>query len=295
MNHVSLALLISAATPLMGCDFFAAPPPDPAEDGLLSCGEDQPLDALSSADSLRVDIEGATGVRIATSFGDPELAAVLRIDGADVGEHLGEFWDPLAQESVLTGSFEPGLRGQVELYAPDGGAMSGSLRMECSGAETCWNLTDDNGDGLVDCADPLCARAADCEESQEPLETETLNCTADFEEVDVPVLRPIDDQRTLYQTSPLGEGVQPVVSFWGGAEVLFAALPAQATQATVRVGGAGMLCVGTPAGVAVSCERSQLLSDGDEATFGPGEMVWMEPRGPTWESLTVQVDCGSSR
>lgn len=295
MKHAPLALLFAVAAPLAGCDFFATPPPDPAEDGLLSCDEDQPLGALSSSDSLRVDVDGSVGVRITTAFGDPDLAAVLRIDGSDVGEHLGEFWDPVAGETVLTGSFEPGLSGQIELYAPSGGAMSGSLRMECGDPEVCWNLADDDGDGLVDCADPLCARVSDCEGAQEPLETETLSCNAGFQEIDVPVLRAIDDQRTLYETSPLGEGVQPVLSFWGGAEVMIPSLPAQAAQATVRVGGAGMLCVGTPVGIAVSCERVELLADGDEASFGPGEVVWLEPEGPAWESLTVQVDCGSSR
>ncbi|MBM4379669.1 MAG: hypothetical protein FJ086_10275 [Deltaproteobacteria bacterium] len=43
-------------------------------------------------------------------------------------------------------------------------AVWAALAVGCfgTGAETCDNGTDDNGDGLVDCADPLCAAAPAC-------------------------------------------------------------------------------------------------------------------------------------
>jgi hypothetical protein len=295
MNRLPPLPLCVALLALSGCDFFVPPPPDPAEDGLLSCGETQPLGALTSADSLRVDVGPGVGVRIVTDFDDEGLAAVLRVDGPDVAARIGEFWDPVAEETVLTGSVEDGQVARVELFRPGGGFMNGALRMTCADAELCWNLADDDGDGAVDCADPLCARVPDCEEAQTPLETELPLCGATFVPVEPPVLRAIDDQQTLYDTSPLGDDVQPTVSFWGGAELQIPSLPGAAVSATVRVGGSGMLCVGQVEGVSVSCDRVQVLADGDEATFMAGEVAWLEPAGPTWDSLAVRVDCGAAR
>jgi len=290
MKRALTTPLFALLLALPGCDFFGGPP-DPAEDGLLSCGEDQPLDALTSADALLIDAPAGTGLRIVTAFGDDALAAVLRIDGDDIADHIGEFWDPSTAETVLTGSLDAGQRGQIELFAPGGGAMSGSLRMTCSEPEICWNLADDDGDGRLDCADPLCARVPDCVAAQEPLETETPACSAGFEPLQPPVLRAIDDQTTLYVTSPLGAGTEPSLSFWGGAELLIPSLPATATEATMQVGGAGMLCVGLPGPVAVSCERVVELAAGDEVTFGPDEVAWFEPSAASWESLMIRVDC----
>ena len=278
------ALAFVAVALLAGCDFFAPPPPDPSDDGLLSCDEVQPLDGLTSADELDIDAANA-GLRIVTRFDAPGLAAVLRVDGDDVAEHLGSFVDGGTGEDVLTGTLEAGQRGKVELFAPGGGAMSGSLSLTCAAPEVCWNLIDDDGDGRVDCADPLCARVADCEDAQEPLETEQPGCSASFAPVDAPVLRAIDDQQTLYLTGP------NQLEFWGGAEVVFDALPIDATEATLRVGGAGMLCIGTAGDGSVSCDRVVTLADGDEASWLPGEVAWLEPSAPVWESIEVQVDC----
>ncbi|MCO4770454.1 MAG: hypothetical protein KDA24_10535 [Deltaproteobacteria bacterium] len=281
-------LFAAVALLLTGCDFFATPPD---QDGLLSCDEEQPLSLLTSADDLDVDAGSEVGLRIVTAFGDPDMAAVLRIDGPDVADHIGEFWDPSVGQTMLTGTIEVGQSGSVELFRPGGGAMSGSLTLTCGAPEVCWNLIDDDGDGRVDCADPLCARVPDCEDAQEPLETETPLCSTDFVPLDVPVLRAIDDQRTLYETSPLGAGVQPTLAFWGGAEVMIPSLPPTAIRAIVRVGGGGMLCEGTPDGPAVSCDRVVDLADGDEVEFMPSDVVWLEPVAAAWESLEVHVIC----
>ncbi len=289
MNRSLLALLF--VLPLGGCDFFTTPPPDPSEDGLLSCDEDQPLDALTSADELDLDAGDGVGLRITTAFADVSDAAVLRIFGAGRSDHLGEFHDPVSDTTVLTGTIEVGQSARVELFSPGGGTLGGSLRLACSAPEICWNLADDDGDGRVDCADPLCARDPDCEDAQEPLETPTVSCSTTFTDIEPPVLRAIDDQQTLYRTSPFGAGVEPTIAFWGGAELVIDSLPPSATGATVRVGGSGLFCAGIVDGAAVSCDRVVELTDGDEVSFTAGEVAWFEPTEPSWASFAVQVDC----
>jgi len=290
MNRSPL-LLLPVALLLAGCDFFAPPPPDPAEDGLLSCDEDQPLDALTGADELDLDAGDDVGLRITTAFDDVTDAAVLRIVGPGRSDHLGEFHDPVSATTVLTGTIETGQSARVELFSPGGGSLGGSLRLACSAPEICWNLVDDDGNGRTDCADPLCARAPDCEDAQEPLETPFVSCSTTFTDIEPPVLRAIDDQQTLYRTSPLGEGVEPTMAFWGGGEIVFDSLPANATGATARVGGSGLFCAGIPDGVAVSCDRVVALGDGDEVSFTADEVAWFEPTEPAWASFAIQVDC----
>ncbi len=282
-----LALLL-----LPGCEFWQTPPPDPSLDGLLSCDEDQPLDGMVSGDALQVDAQGPIGLRIWTRFTDPDAAGILRTDG-ESADNIAEWWDPRAEAAVLTTSLERGQGALVDLFAVSGVTVGGSLVMECPAAEVCWNLSDDNGDGLIDCADPLCARNEDCVLQQENLETVTLSCSADFVQIEPPVLGAIDDQRTLYTTRPMGES-QPVESFWGGAEIALRLPPATATSVRVRLGGAGLVCSGSEGIAAVLCDSVTEVGDGDVVELPLTSLTWLEPLGASWESIEIHTDCAGS-
>ena len=290
MPRLTPLLIVLLALP--GCEFWLTPPPDPALDGLLSCSEDQPLDGTVSGDAFAIDAEGPIGLRISTRFSDPNSAGILRTDGA-AADNLAEWWDPVSESTVLTGSLEAGQGAVVDLFAAGGVTLGGSLVMECPVAELCWNLGDDNGDGLIDCADPLCARAASCVADQEDLETVSLTCSDDFVSIEPPTLGQLDDQRTLYTTRPLGD-VQPIESFWGGAEVALRLPPPTASSVSVRVGSAGLVCSGTEGGATVFCDAATRVSAGDVVEIPLGTSTWLEPLGAAWESIEIHTDCSES-
>ena len=282
-------LAVLATLPLAGCEFWQTPPPDPATDGLLSCGESQPLDGLVSGDTFAIDTTGDAGLVISTRFDDPAAAAILRIEADDVRQNLAEWWDPVASATRLTGSLESGQTATVDLFAAEGVSVAGRLDLACPAAETCWNLGDDNADGLADCADPQCARYPDCVAEQSDLETLFAPPCGDWIPVDPPQLSAIADQRTLYATFPLGED-QPVESWWGGAELRVPLTGVSAISARADV--AGMLCVGAEPGASVICEEVALLGPGVVATApATAANAWLEPLGGAWAGLEIQLAC----
>ena len=281
-------LLVLALLALPGCEFWQEPPPDPALDGLLSCDEEQPLDGLVSGDSFAIDPDTAMGLVIATRFTDPDAAAILRIDAGDVRQDLGEWWDPVAGATRLSGSVESGMTAVVDLFAADGVDLGGSLVLTCPALETCWNLGDDNGDGLIDCADPQCARFPGCVTDQDDLETLTSPACDTWIAIDPPTIGPLDDQRTLYSTFPLGQ-VQPVESWWSGAEVR---VPLSGvTTISARADTDGLLCVGEASGETVLCSEVALLEGAEVTVNATGTSAWLEPLGASWSGLEVFLAC----
>lgn len=287
-----LTPLLIALVALPGCEFWQTPPPDPALDGLLSCGEDQPLTDFASGDLLEIDAEGPIGLRIFTRFSDQDAAGILKTDG-DTADNLAEWWDPITESTMLTGGLTDGQGATVDLFAADGVTIGGSLVMECPTEELCWNLGDDNGDGLIDCADPLCARVESCVTDQQDLETITLTCGDDFVSIDPPTIGQLDDQRTLYTTQPLGDS-QPIESFWGGAELALRMPPSNANSVQVRLGSPGLVCSGTTGGATVFCDTVTEVSAGDVVDLPLTSLTWLEPLGPSWESVEIYTDCAES-
>lgn len=281
-------LLLLPLLLLTGCEFWVTPGPDPATDGKLSCGEDQPVDGLLSGDVLEIEADAPSGLVIRTRFTDPAAAAILRIDGDEERQNLGEWWDPASGTTMLTGVLEQGMTATLDLFAADGVTIGGSLVMDCPVAEICWNLGDDDGDGLADCADPQCARYPACVVDQEDLETVTPVCDVPLA-VEPPTLGPLDDQRTLYTTFPLGDE-QPVESWWGGAEVR-ASLPVDASQVTIEAGSDGLACVAEEPGVSVLCAEIATISAGTPVTLPATGDLWLEPLGAAWTDLTITPSC----
>ena len=292
MPRPPLPLVLPLLALLAGCEFFVTPPPDPALDGALSCGEAQPLDGMTGADDLPIDADGPIGLTIATDFDDPDVAGVLEVRRDDGAVNLAEFRDPTTGGTALTTSLAAGDTARVELFVPGGGAIAGTLRLECPAAEVCWDLADNNGDGRTDCADPLCAREPDCAVDQRLLATASIDCGG-FVPIEAPVLRPIDAQRTLYTTFPLGQSL-PFESFWGGAEIALTGSPAGSTV-TVRATNGGMVCPGTESSATVLCEGALSLSPGAEISVPGGGTLFLEPLGLAWEGLEVRVDCPEDR
>lgn len=269
---------------------------DPLElDGKLSCDEDQPLEYVESVDQLVIDADTPTGLMITATLDAPDQGVVLGIESGGVRDNVGMLWDPVSRQSVLGGSLSSGEVGIVEVFRPGGGPLEGNLHLDCVAQEVCNNLADDDGNGLVDCADPQCARTDACELSQEALEVVTPACSDDFEALDVPVLRVIDEQFQLYDTSVQSDARAPI-ALYGGAEILVAGLPPTGTAGTLRFGSAGIACLGDvdPDLRAVVCASVVEVAAGDTLPYGD-EPVWLEPEDASWVSVEAQVTCGAGR
>ena len=288
--HPCTALLALGA--LLGCEFFVTSPPDPALDGVLACGESEPLAGLTDTDSMPVDAEGQVGLHITTDFDDADVAGVLEVRGDDGPRNIAELWDPESGGTMLATTLEPGEEARVVLSVAAGGVIAGTLRMSCPAAEVCYNLDDDNGDGRLDCGDPLCARTPDCVTEQATLATAAVSCGTTYVPVEAPVLRAFDDQRTLYTNFPLGESL-PFESFWRGAEL--ALTSPEGSMVTVRSSSGGLVCPGTVSGDTVFCDGGAVLASGDEVTVPGGTDLFLEPLGPVWEALEVLVLCSEER
>jgi hypothetical protein len=289
MRAAAVLLLPSLA----GCPFFGTGPtePDAAADGVLSCAEAMDVAGLGGT-TVPVEAPPGSTIRIATHFDDPSAVGILVRSGEQEFDNLSEYWDPREETTALSAFLAAGQAAEVRLVDPDSGTLSGELAMRCdSPGEQCWNLSDDDGDGAIDCADDGCAREPDCVAEQADLQVQAVACGV--EPIDPPTLRAIDDQRTLYTTSPLGDEY-PAESFWGGAEL--ALIPAGEGVLELTVGTAGIACAGTDGGTTIFCDDLWPLVPGEPLRIeSPPAKIWIEPLGASFASIEAGLDCGSRR
>ncbi|MFH2008965.1 MAG: PPC domain-containing protein [bacterium] len=57
---------------------------------------------------------------------------------------------------------QPGLEYMIVVDGWNGAESPFDLQLNCYGVEICDNFTDDNGDGVIDCGDPLCFGQGNC-------------------------------------------------------------------------------------------------------------------------------------
>lgn len=288
-----LRLLCLFALPaVVGCPSEEEPPLPPEEDGVLACGGTESLDGLTTGDSIRVSAEVGTALLFEVDVGASDGHGLrLRAESSNEWRRVTEIWDGQGDRRLIPATAEPGEDLFLEVLVPAGATLSGSVVLTCADVpEVCFDLNDNDGNGATDCADLACARDADCAEDQEAFQEVEPECSDDYDDVDLDTLDRLSDQRTLYTTRPAGDGA-PWQSFWGGGEVVVLP-PTDPGSVAVRVGGAGMLCLGPIDGEAVDCSELQTVSDGDEFTFQPGELpAYFEPDGPGWDSFEIRLDC----
>jgi len=292
LRLLSIALAAFACMALLGgCEFFIPPPeepPDPATDGLLSCGETMSVDGLPAGSEIPLDLPLYSSVLVLMDFTDSQQIGRLRIESETTLQRALAVWDPVQQRTVI-----PGYRGSDEelrlelLGADPETGFSGSVSAECSDpGEVCFNLTDDDGDGAIDCADLHCARDVRCVEDQHDLDELVLSCGTDFEDLEPPELRSFDDPRTLY-TTPGGERQE----FWGGAELLLGAATGSGTV-EVLFGEAGMACIGSAQDELVPCSAALDVTAGETRSFPTVDLpVRLEPLASAWLSLEARLVC----
>ena len=281
--------------PLLGCEFWITPDPeplDPNQDALVECGDDEIVDGYPAGSGLRVEAARGVGVELLTDFDNEFDGARLAIQSGSQLRRVLEIWDPARDRRVIPATIASGDDLVLELIQPEGGPAAGVVSMRCADpGEVCFNLADDDGDGLVDCADVACARDPGCLDDQEDLEQVPLSCSDGVAPLDLPVLAAIDDQRTVYATSP-GGGDQPPQEFWGGAEIVLQADGQEGTL-TLQFDSAGLVCEGQPSPEVVLCVDPVRVEAGDELTieFGARD-VWLEPLGASWTGVRAGLDCG---
>jgi hypothetical protein len=282
-----LAICISF---ICGCDFFLTPPepePDPLTDGILSCGELMDIEGLEAGSTIPIDVPQGTSVIVQVDLTDPVHIGRLRTESDTRLFRALPVWDPLLEQAILPGFRGTGEQLTLELLGADSNGFSGSVSLQCtSPGEICFNLTDDDSDSLVDCADIHCARDTSCSDDQHDLEERVLTCSDEFQQLDPPELRTFDDQRTLY-TRPDSEWPE----FWGGAELLLGATLAAGTI-ELTFGEEGMVCVGGLVNQVTACETIIEVSSGETRAFPTEDLpLRLEPLGPTWIDLQARLVC----
>jgi hypothetical protein len=282
---------LAATLVLCGCEFFIVspePPPDPATDGILACGEVMSVDGLPPGATIPLDVPIRTSVQVFLELQGAGSGGRLLIESDTSLERVLPVWDPVLGQAVLPAYRDTDEDLQLELIGATDGAFAGDVVLQCSSpGEVCFNLSDDDGDGAVDCADLHCARDPRCVEDQFDLDVRTLGCSADSETLEPPELGPIDDQRTLYRRP--GSSVE---EFWGGAELMLGPVT---TSGTVEItfGEAGMVCVGGIDEVTViSCAAVLAIAAGETRTFPTSDLpLRLEPLAATWSSLQARLVC----
>lgn len=276
---------------LLGACETEDPPVDPEADGVLTCGTTETLDGLTTGDEIEVRADAALLIEVNVSSGDGH-GVRLRAQSAGSWLRFAEIWDGEADRRVIPAVARANADLFLEVIVPADSMASGSVSMVCADVpEVCFDLSDNDGDGATDCADLDCARDDDCLEDQEDFQPVELICGDDFEEVDLDELDRLSEQRTVYATRPAGEGA-PWQEFWGGGELFLPAPELETGTVTVRVSGAGMLCLGSVEDEYVDCAETQALADGDEVSLGTDQLpAWFEPVGTGWTAASTRFDC----
>jgi hypothetical protein len=295
-RSVLLLLLLFALGPAAaGCDFFVAPepePPDPNLDGVLACGDDEDVSGMWGGQNMRVEVANDTSVELRTNFASPAAFVRLATQTDTSLVRALEIWDPARDARVVSGYQGSGDSLILELLTTDGALISGTIGVRCEQpGEVCFNLADDDGDGRIDCADLSCARSIDCVSDQDDLEQVELDCGGDFVALTPPIVGSIDDQRTIYATSPGEDGEAVVHEFWGGAEIAITDVEDDG-QITLRFDGEGMVCAGQDLGEVISCPDAVRVVPGEDYTFFTTQLpLWLEPLDASWPGLSARLDC----
>jgi hypothetical protein len=249
------------------------------------------VDDFAGISDWEIEVSAGTSIEITTEFGDERDSARLVYEDDEGLRRATGFNDPISGRRLITGFVNAGDSLFVEfLFAS--GAPSGSLTMACiSPGEHCGDLTDNDGDGAIDCADTHCARDPDCIDSQRDFDASALACTDEWELLEVGELDRISRQRTIYRL--LDTDGDPVEEFWGGAETTIISLPRDRTV-VIRSTNGGLACLGSDLGTHIFCDDAVRL--GPDVTYFVLDIdlpVHLEPLGSAWTDLEVRVDCGT--
>jgi hypothetical protein len=297
-RRLASSIVLLASLLLAGCPFFLPPdePPTPGTNpSELSCGDVWTVDGLTGADSVALDIPIQTNFELVANFGTQTLSMRLTRQSDSAIERSLLLWDPLNERGVIPGvqTSEDDLR--IELLGTSS-LFSGQVIVDCSQpAENCFNLSDDDGDGLVDCADLNCAWDAGCLAEQSPFAQHAVGC----EEGSVSLstgLGPTDAQHGIYRTLPTSESAIGL-EFWGGAELVLSADSAGGANLEITASGPGLLCFPEPdqnlGGDTILCEATEQI-DGTAFLLNAEQLpVILEPLAPGWSNVEVIPDCAA--
>ena len=295
-----LALPALALALLPGCFYFFGDPDRPVVlgpgEGEVACGDTVQVVDMRSATELPIAVNPGTTVTVRTdlSAGDPGTAALLIISSDSTLQNLGEFEDGPSGERMHTGYIGPGERAALRFYVPaDQQFAAGEVSVECSlPGEACTNSADDDGDGLLDCADRDCARNPDCvSEQADASPPQVVPCSTGAEDIYVPTVGAQGHQNTLYFLPQ--DDDDPLISYWGGAEVILQS-PWGPGDYRLQFGADGFLCAGTPMDGAIRCDSWQRVAAGDDLTLPSADTtLYLEPAEGAWPWLRAGVDCNA--
>jgi hypothetical protein len=250
---------------------------------------------LTGADAIPLNIDPQTNFLLVGDFGSETLSMRLsRNTGSSIERSL-LVWDPVSQRALIPGTQDGTDSLQLELLGTSS-VFSGTVTVECSQpAELCFDLTDNDGDGAVDCADLNCAWDPSCNESQDVFSEVTVSCD-DGDVLVSTAVGPTDNQHTTYRTISATESALGL-EFWGGAELAIVAVDESVESLTILPGGPGLLCFPDPLGSlsdeTISCVSTQ-ETEGAELTLTPEQFpVIIEPLGPGWSDLQISPACAA--
>ena len=274
--------------PLLACDFFtpgSGTPADEVVDGVLRCGTTEDVTGFLTGDRLPIEVASTQAFELTLDFDDPTHSGRVRVSSDFGVDRLLEVW--IGDARLIPASRVDGGDAELELIALNSGTVSGTITMACPDpSEDCNNIADDDGDGLIDCADPSCAQEPRCVQEQADLEVIELSCGDDLE-IAPPAIGTFDEQRVLYAFGD--DAVQ--WHFYGGAEIVLTSTDGPGTV-VVEAGSGGLACSGELEATGVQCATAAMLTAGVEATFAAAQLpLWLEPDDAGWTSVRARLDC----
>ncbi len=283
-------LLLAPLALLAGCDFFTPPEPD---DGVLTCGETLVVEEFEFLERYPIEVAAGTSIEVGWDLADP--ADTLRLEMQDAAgiTRSTPVTDPISGRVVLSGFVSAGRQASID-FLFSSSSPSGTVTLTClSPGEDCGNLADDDGDGLIDCADIHCARDAGCVDGQRDFDIETVNCTDGWEPLEVPELRNFSSQRTIYRLLDADGDARE--EFWGGGETtVISSVRDRFLQ--IRSASGGLVCLAQDQITHLVCFDGDWarLDDGEPFVVADADLpVHIEPLGAAWTDLEVRVDCGN--
>jgi len=300
LTMLSSALRVLAFLPLLtllaSCAFFGTPtvpvgPGTPPTE--LSCGDVWTVDGLTGADAVALNIANQTNFELVADFGNPTLSMRLSRDTGSALERSLLLWDPVGERVLIPGAQNSDDDLQIELLGTSS-IFSGTVSVDCSQpAESCFTLTDDDGDGDISCADLNCAWDSGCTEDQEIFTDLEVSCDDGALSLTT-ALATTDKQHTIYRTLPASESVAGL-EFWGGAELMIREAAAGVLAIEITPGSPGLICF---PGSSQSLDVETLPCENSEETTGasfiitPDQLpIILEPLAAGWSNLQIIPDC----
>ncbi len=157
-----MKLALSILLLLVACEGETEEEVPPEEDGRITCGATERLDGLTTGDTITVSVNPGSSLVFDVNVTGDGHGLRLRAEANSEWRRVTEVWTPEGDRRVIPATAGAGESLLLEVIVPADQTMAGSVTLACADVpEVCFDLSDNDGNGNVDCADLNCARDED--------------------------------------------------------------------------------------------------------------------------------------